>query len=393
MTADHDRAAGSVEDGRDLDDDPGPGGESDAKPRSDRNGDAPDDSAAGAADGSKPDPTATSNGSAAAGEEKGAESKSLAERIVVGGARSAQRVAGATGIDRAIETVAEEAIVGAIESEATERAIARILNGPVVEQAAQEALRSQAVAEALTDTVNSELVDRVWAQVLDSNETQLLIERIAESPEVRSAIASQGVGLITDIGTQIARVTRALDFIGERIARRILFRPKRSTPTNHAGLFTRALALGLDLLLVNIFLITTMAVLGLVLSAVGVDFSSGAGQELVAIGGLFWFSSASVYLYTFWALSGQTPGMGFLDIRIEHDGNAGIGPKLAFRRLTGFWLAVIPFCLGFIGVLTRTNRRGFHDRLGHTMVFYVNPAEPDQPHAAATASADEVRSS
>lgn len=318
-------------------------------------------------------------------------SKSLADRLVSGGTRGAQRVAGATGVDRAVENAVEDALVRAIESEATERAVARILNGPVVEQAARDALQSESVERALVEAIDSEMVDRVWARLLDSDETQRLIERIAEAPEVRAAIASQGVGLIADIGTQTARVTRALDFIGQRIARRILFRSKRTTPTNHAGLFTRALAIGIDLLLVNLFLISTMAILGIVLSAIGVDLD-GVDQSLFAIGGLFWFCSASVYLLVFWALSGQTPGMAFLDIRIEHEGRFGIGLRLAFRRLIGFWLAVIPFCLGFIGVLVRIDRRGFHDRLGRTMVFYTDPAKPDEPHAAATVSALEARS-
>ncbi len=58
------------------------------------------------------------------------------------GARNAQRVVDAAGLDQAIETAVEEAIVGALESEATERAIARVLNGPLIEQAVSEAPQS-----------------------------------------------------------------------------------------------------------------------------------------------------------------------------------------------------------------------------------------------------------
>ena len=64
---------------------------------------------------------------------------SLAERIVSGGSRSARRIAGVTGLDQAIE----DAIVRAVESETTERALARIINGPVVTQAVEEALASK----------------------------------------------------------------------------------------------------------------------------------------------------------------------------------------------------------------------------------------------------------
>lgn len=319
----------------------------------------------------------------------GGASMSLAERILSGGTRGAQRVAGATGLDRAVEAAVEDAIVAAIESEATEKAIARILNGPVVEQAVQEALGSEAVEKALVDTVDSELVDRVWARLLDSDETQRLIERIAEAPEVRAAIASQGIGLIDDVGRQVARVTRILDFIGERVARRILFRAKRTTPTDRVGLFTRALALGIDALVINVVLLTTSALVGAIAAMFGASFGEAGGQFL-ALGAATWFLLGSLYLFTFWALSGQTPGMRFLDIRIERDGNPEIGARSAFRRLVGFWLSVIPLCLGFIGVLVRIDRRGFHDRLAKTMVFYVNPVEPDQPHEAAVLGPEEV---
>ncbi len=305
--------------------------------------------------------------------------QSLPGRIVAGGTKRAQRVAGIAGLDRVIETAVEDAIVRAIESDATERAIARILNGPMVEQAVREALRSKEVEQALFDTLDSEMVDRLWGRVLGSDETQKLIERIAEAPEVRAAIASQGIGLIGDIGRQVARVTRTLDLLGERFSRRLLFRKKRAMPTNHAGFFTRALALGLDALVINLSLVTLTALISVIANIFGADFNELRNQ-LLAVGAFTWFFAASLYLFTFWSLSGQTPGMQFLDIRIEHEGTHHIGPRPALRRLIGFWLATIPFGLGFIGSLIRIDRRGLQDRLGRTVVFYVDPARPDQPH-------------
>ena len=53
----------------------------------------------------------------------------------------------ATGIDRAVEAAAEEAMVAAVESEAVERAMARVLQGPVVEEAVHGALESDAVKQ------------------------------------------------------------------------------------------------------------------------------------------------------------------------------------------------------------------------------------------------------
>lgn len=309
-------------------------------------------------------------------------SPSLAGRLIGVGTGGARRMAGATGLDETIETAVEEAIVRAVESEAVERSVARILNGPLIENAVRDAMRSEAVEQALLEVVDSELVDRLWGRILDSDETQRLIERIAEAPEVRAAIASQGLGLVDDVGRGVSRVTRTVDFILERVARRALFCPRRKTPTDRVGIFTRSLALALDAVVVNVLMITATALLGLIGSALGMNFDSLSGAAY-AVGGAAWLALGSLYLFIFWSLSGQTPGMRFLDIRVEHDGERAIGPRHAIKRLVGFWLAVIPFGLGFLGVLLRLDRRGFHDRLGQTAVYYVNPAAPNQPHQQA----------
>jgi len=49
----------------------------------------------------------------------------------------------------------------------------------------------------------------------------------------------------------------------------------------------------------------------------------------------------------------------------------GIGLRRAARRLLGTVLAAIPLGLGFLGVLTREGRTGFHDRFAGTEVAYV----------------------
>src|SRR6476646_8884563 len=151
----------------------------------------------------------------------------LPARLLGGGARSARRVAQATGIDRTVEAVTEEAIVRAIESPAVERALARVLKGPAVEEAMQDAVNSAAVERALTDALDSELVDNVWDRLLASEEVQQLIARIAEAPEVRSAIAAQGVGFLDDFRRQIGKAARRLDDTLERIVLRLFRRPLR----------------------------------------------------------------------------------------------------------------------------------------------------------------------
>ena len=96
------------------------------------------------------------------------------------------------------------------------------------------------------------MVDEVWRRLLASEEAQRLVERIAEAPELRAAISAQSVGFIEDVGHTIGDATRRLDGVIERVARRVLFRKRRSEPTERAGALTRGLAFGLDLLIVNL---------------------------------------------------------------------------------------------------------------------------------------------
>src|SRR6187200_2011457 len=162
-------------------------------------------------------------------------------RLLGVGVRGARTVTKATGLDRAVENAAEEAIVAAVESGAVERAMARVLEGPVVEEAVNGALESEAVKRALLEAMDSELVDEVWRRLLASEETQQLVERIAEAPEVRAAISAQGMGLLGDIGRTIGNLARRLDDRFERIARRLFFRQPRVLLTDRAGVVSRGL--------------------------------------------------------------------------------------------------------------------------------------------------------
>jgi uncharacterized RDD family membrane protein YckC len=292
----------------------------------------------------------------------------LTVRLLGAGVRGARSVGKAAGIDRAVEVAAEEAMVAAVESEAVERALTRVLQGPLVEEAVHGALESEAVKRALIDALDSEMVDEVWRRMLASEEAQRLIERIAEAPEIRAAISAQSVGFIEDIGHTIGDTTRRLDDVVEDVARRVTFRKRREEPTGSAGALTRALAFGLDLLIVNLAFSGLAAIAALIGS-----FFSGSGDGLsgfaLALGSAAWVGLAAFYLVVFWSLAAQTPGMRFFGVRL---GVAGRGLPLgkSLRRLVGLFLAAIPFGLGFLGVLFDQRRRGWQDRLAGVDVLY-----------------------
>ncbi len=289
-------------------------------------------------------------------------------RLLEAGVRSARSVGKATGIDQAVEAAAEEAMVAAVESEAVERAIARVLRGPVVEEAMNSALESEAVKRALVDALDSELVDEVWRRLLASDEAQRLVERIAEAPEIRAAISAQSVGMIEDIGHTIGNGTRRLDGALERVVRRIFFRRRRSEPSDRAGAVTRGLAFGLDVLIVNLAFSGLAAIAALIASAF-TGSGEGVSSEALAAGTALWFGLGGLYMVGFWSLAGQTLGMRFLGIRLDVDGR-GLAPRRSIKRLIGMGLAAIPFFLGFLGIFFDERRRAWDDRLSGVDVVY-----------------------
>lgn len=292
----------------------------------------------------------------------------LSVRLLGAGVRGARSVGRATGVERAVEAAAEEAMVAAIESEAVERALVRVLQGPLVEEAVDGALESESVKRALIDALDSEMVDEVWRRMLASDETQRLVERIAAAPELRAAISAQSVGFVEDVGHTIGRTTRRVDGVVERGARRVLFRPRRAAPTERAGAVTRLLAFVLDLLAVNLAFGGLAAIAALFGSFLAGDVSAVSGLA-VAVGSGAWFGLVGLYLVAFWSLAGQTPGMRFFGIRLAVEGR-GLPPRAALRRLAGLLLAALPLGLGFLGVLVEERRRGWQDRLAGVDVVY-----------------------
>jgi uncharacterized RDD family membrane protein YckC len=293
----------------------------------------------------------------------------LPGRLLGAGARAAGAVAGAAGLDQVAERTTEEAIVRALESPAVERAIFRVLESEEAQEALGRALASPAVERAALQVIDSELVDRVWDRLLASEEIQKTIERIAEAPEIRSAIASQGVGLISDLGRQISKVAGRLDDLLERMVRRVIGRP-RTEPVRSVGLVTRLLSLVVDAAIINAAFLGAAAVVAALFGSNGVStagFALGVGA---------WIVVTSSYALIFWSLSGQTPGMRFLSIRIEADGSPRIGPRRARRRLVGDVAGAFALGLGFLGVVTRDDRRSWGDRRAGTELVRVKSITP-----------------
>jgi uncharacterized RDD family membrane protein YckC len=296
--------------------------------------------------------------------------KPPAARLLTAGAKGAERVARATGIDRALDQAVEEAIVRALRSPGVRRAIDRAVESA----AANSAKSNEDIALVVRRALNSDAADQVWAEVLASDQAQMLVERIAKAPEVRAAIAAQGAGLITDIGTRLTKITEALDDAMERVVR-----TDAESETDQAGLATRVVAGAVDLgLLFGFYSIASTFFASVIPFTFGGHLSLAAGIVL----GTLAFITAGAIIVTFWALAGQTPGMRFLSIRLLQDGSRDITLRIAVRRMFAMILSIVPLGLGFLAILRDPSRHAWHDRLTRTEVVYDTAAR-SAPHASA----------
>jgi uncharacterized RDD family membrane protein YckC len=229
------------------------------------------------------------------------------------------------------------------------------------------------VAERATERVlESETAKRVWGKVLESDEAQRLVERVAEAPEVRAALAAQGVGLLEDLRRGVRRGARRLDAATERVARGLLRRPVRTERPVYAGAVTRILAIGIDAGVVYGSLLLISAAIALLVSALASGDQS-AGGVVIAFGALAWFLIAAAYLVVFWSGAGRTPGMAFLGLRILSANGDPVSPGQAIRRVLWFPISALPLGLGFAGILFDERRCGWPDRRADTRVLYADP--------------------
>jgi len=135
----------------------------------------------------------------------------------------------------------------------------------------------------------------------------------------------------------------------------------------YAGVATRAVALAIDLAIVHAIVLVGAGLLGLVASLVG---DLGSGWLVAALAGAGWALSVTIYFVLFWSVTGQTPGMRAMRLRVAADDGSPPSFGRALLRLVGLVLAIVPLFAGFLPVLFDRRRRGLQDYLARTVVLY-----------------------
>ena len=121
-------------------------------------------------------------------------------------------------------------------------------------------------------------------------------------------------------------------------------------------------------------------VFGQRLSAVSVIVLSGLG--VIVAGAIF---------ATFWALTGQTPGMRFLAIRVTYRGSHDLTFRRAVWRVFAVILSLLPLGLGYLAILRDPYRRAWADRLSGTQVCYDSVARAAAGARAGSAASGAAR--
>ncbi len=115
-----------------------------------------------------------------------------------------------------------------------------------------------------------------------------------------------------------------------------------------------ALASGITLFLLNLMLDTSL--------------SSDSGP------GWFWtllfLTWQWLYFGGSWAVSGKTPGMSLLGLRVVDRDGAPLGPGRGVVRAPALFVTFATFGIGFVGIIIGKEHRGLQDVLAGTVVVY-----------------------
>jgi uncharacterized RDD family membrane protein YckC len=137
-----------------------------------------------------------------------------------------------------------------------------------------------------------------------------------------------------------------------------------------AGFATRFVALAIDVVVVNLIAV----LIGVGVAIVGQVLSLDAGGDFsltdAVLAGAAWLALAGAYLLVFWTLSGQTPGMAFMGLRVIASSGGRVSWPRAVRRLAGMYVCVLTLGAGFLLILVDERRRGLHDRMAGTLVIH-----------------------
>jgi uncharacterized RDD family membrane protein YckC len=137
---------------------------------------------------------------------------------------------------------------------------------------------------------------------------------------------------------------------------------------HYAGAVSRFAAYSIDLIVSTaVFVLGLAAISWGVRIVTGHDVSWNRSNVVVAVIFVLW---QFLYFGYCWAVSGRTPGMALLGIRVVRADGTILPPKQAILRSLVFPLSFLLFGLGFLGILVQHEHRALHDLIAGSAVVY-----------------------
>jgi uncharacterized RDD family membrane protein YckC len=134
-------------------------------------------------------------------------------------------------------------------------------------------------------------------------------------------------------------------------------------PPEYAGPVSRAIAYGLDAVIVVVALTSVAVVIGLIASVIGAQarelVRAAASAYLLVLPMLL-----ALYCAVFWALTGRTPGMALVGVRVV--ATSGHRPSWLSSLVRAVVLAYFPLGAGWAVVDRR--HQAVHDKVARTVV-------------------------
>jgi uncharacterized RDD family membrane protein YckC len=262
-----------------------------------------------------------------------------------------------------------------VERRVLERVVAEMLAASARREAGpdgaddivEQVLRNPALERWVASEQATRLAETATQRLVHTPAFQRAVAEMLSSPEVRQALAEAAGGYGAEAADAARGKARAADDRIEARVHRLLRRP-RPAEAGFGGVATRGVALVVDAALAQAAYLVVAASAGLVLGLAG-ELHSGWLAGSLAGGG--WLLVVALYFVGFWSVTGQTPGMRLLRLRVQDRSGEPPSAPRALLRLAGLILAIIPLFAGFLPALFDRRRRALPDFLAGTTVVYA----------------------
>jgi uncharacterized RDD family membrane protein YckC len=277
--------------------------------------------------------------------------------------------------------VAERVVEQLFTSTEVETAIEAALERAETERLVRVTLASPGFERLATSASESVLASKLPEQVITSAEMQRLVVEIASSPAVRGALMGTTSTLASEVSAGLSRRMETLDDAGEQNVHRWLRTSAKpddgaAPRSGYGGVGARGVAFAVDLALCTLLFLVAAAFGALVGWLAG---GRGPGWLATVLASAGWAIITGAYLVVFWTITGQTPGMRLMHLRVVDQRGRPPHFVRAVVRLIGLFFAIVPLFAGFVPVLFDGRRRALQDFVANTVVRteHVRPPEDE----------------